>query len=574
MFLTNGTKKTELTYTLPLFCPRCTRIPKLYWLSEDSHNKIFLKCPCSYNCYLTYEKYIYYLERINTYTFCETKQCNSQSSYYCMICDKWYCSSCATFHMRPKINHRMITKDYFNPNCMICKRELAYYCKDCKKNVCTCKYKDHSNHDIKTLKAIKPNVNINKVKENIDKGENLLSNYFPSLIGHRIDSLEKQIKAIQKKYDEFALKSSEHINFIKTLYASYCHNPNSLNLCYNLQNCAEFTFSEFSGQIPNWKEQIKELLTYLNDSKMFKAYKNELQTLDISFKKRITFSESEGIISLIRINDEKIAASTNDAMIKIYDINTMKIDAILKGHSNAVAYLTLLDNKKLLSASDDLTMKIWNLYQKKYPCEYTISAHDSQIEKTIQLSKDRIASCSSDKTIKIWKDSPPYNLLKTLKGHCGVVTSIIQLKNREYLVSGSGKNEKTLKLWDLEKYECVKTLQKIHCCFANALVEYEKKNVIFVGGHASITIVNSISFQVETIIEHTLSFSSSFAMLGDKYLVFGTDEGYLGYLKMNPVGIVVCTKDNANNIYSLLPINEHTVMMSSFQGMAIIQLNP
>ena len=179
MFLTNGTKKTELTYTLPLFCPRCTRIPKLYWLSEDSHNKIFLKCPCSYNCYLTYEKYIYYLERINTYTFCETKQCNSQSSYYCMICDKWYCSSCATFHMRPKINHRMITKDYFNPNCMICKRELAYYCKDCKKNVCTCKYKDHSNHDIKTLKAIKPNVNIKKVKENIDKGENLLSNYFP-----------------------------------------------------------------------------------------------------------------------------------------------------------------------------------------------------------------------------------------------------------------------------------------------------------------------------------------------------------------------------------------------------------
>ena len=93
-----------------------------------------------------------------------------------------------------------------------------------------------------------------------------------------------------------------------------------------------------------------------------------------------------------------------------------------------------MDNNQLLSCSLDKTIKVWNIFELSYECEYIIKdAHSEGIKKVIPLTYNRIASCSHDQTIRIWKSIYPYNLIKQLQG--GYITSItsIMLKEKKNL---------------------------------------------------------------------------------------------------------------------------------------------
>ena len=57
----------------------------------------------------------------------------------------------------------------------------------------------------------------------------------------------------------------------------------------------------------------------------------------------------------------------------------------------------------------------------------------------IALPNSRIASFSGDEKIKIWKDDKPYIdiLIKVLKLHKDWVTSMIYVREKDLLISGS-----------------------------------------------------------------------------------------------------------------------------------------
>ena len=164
-------------------------------------------------------------------------------------------------------------------------------------------------------------------------------------------------------------------------------------------------------------------------------------------------------------------------------------DITITGHTSEVNYISQLDNNKLISCSIDNTIKIWSITQSSYQCDYTINnAHNWWIYKVISLTNNRIASCSDDKTIKIWNSNNPYNLIKTLNGHTKWVNSIIQLKDKDILISGSD-DDNTLRKWNLLTYQCMKIINNVYCCFRNSLLEIDNNRII-VGGCNVITIVN------------------------------------------------------------------------------------
>ena len=66
--------------------------------------------------------------------------------------------------------------------------------------------------------------------------------------------------------------------------------------------------------------------------------------------------------------------------------------------------------------------------------------------------ENKLISCSNDKTIKIW-DLNSYQCLQTLEGHTGCVKNILVYQNK--LISCS--YDKTIKIWDLNCYQCLKT---------------------------------------------------------------------------------------------------------------------
>ena len=120
-----------------------------------------------------------------------------------------------------------------------------------------------------------------------------------------------------------------------------------------------------------------------------------------------------------------------------------------KGHRDylrSVAYSP--DGSRLISGSDDRTIKIWNVSTGQ--CLQTLTGHTDYVwEVSYRPDGKRIASGSFDETIKIW-DADTGKCLTTLTGHSDVVDSVAYSPSGKSLASGS--DDYTIRLWDIHSH--------------------------------------------------------------------------------------------------------------------------
>ena len=161
------------------------------------------------------------------------------------------------------------------------------------------------------------------------------------------------------------------------------------------------------------------------------------------------------IYSLTITEDKRIASGGKDGNISIssYDLNkkTWKRDIHKeKAHDYNVTSLCTLEGNRLLSSSDDCSIKIWKVFETKIELIKEINEHTRGVNRVIPLSKGRFASCSLIDTVVIWKNDTTYECLSTLKHNCSV-SSILQLKGKEILVSCGYYSTPGLSFWNITK---------------------------------------------------------------------------------------------------------------------------
>jgi WD40 repeat protein len=86
----------------------------------------------------------------------------------------------------------------------------------------------------------------------------------------------------------------------------------------------------------------------------------------------------------------------------LFDMPHVAEQRTLKGHTGWVRSLAVTpDSKVLISASDDATIRFWDLSNGR--CFRTLKAHTGGI-RGITLSPDgmKLASASWDRTVKLW----------------------------------------------------------------------------------------------------------------------------------------------------------------------------
>ena len=144
----------------------------------------------------------------------------------------------------------------------------------------------------------------------------------------------------------------------------------------------------------------------------------------------------------------------------------------------------------------------------------------------IALPNNRIATCSDDQTIKIWKSNKPYSdtPIKVLEGHSDKVTSLLYIKERDIMISGSV--DRTILLWNMSSYQCNKTIKGVSCCWTTALYQIDNDRVI-VGQKNGFYIVNiDKCVKEQTVSSESLGFVTCFLKLRDNNTILcGCERG-------------------------------------------------
>ena len=96
-------------------------------------------------------------------------------------------------------------------------------------------------------------------------------------------------------------------------------------------------------------------------------------------------------------NSSKQTSSQNK---KILNLNKLALITILKTHSKDISYLNVLNDGRLISASKDAVINIYN--KNTFQIENSIKEHKDWITDIIQLKNGNLISCSDDKTVKFY----------------------------------------------------------------------------------------------------------------------------------------------------------------------------
>jgi serine/threonine protein kinase len=134
----------------------------------------------------------------------------------------------------------------------------------------------------------------------------------------------------------------------------------------------------------------------------------------------------------------------------------------LKGHNKPINTITFLQKgKRLLSASEDKKIKVWDLLPstptskrkilRNNPNSHSFKGHTAAVTCLAVHDNEKIFfSGSVDKSVKIWDlETRSRRFLRSLDGHENAVTSLFFDRQTDKLLSAS--LDTTVRLWDIEK---------------------------------------------------------------------------------------------------------------------------
>ncbi|KAF6201451.1 hypothetical protein GE061_005900 [Apolygus lucorum] len=131
-------------------------------------------------------------------------------------------------------------------------------------------------------------------------------------------------------------------------------------------------------------------------------------------------------------------------------VKPIRLPKVLKGHDDHVITCLQFSGSRIVSGSDDNTLKVWSATTGK--CLRTLVGHTGGVWSS-QMSGSTIISGSTDRTLKVW-NAETGQCIHTLYGHTSTVRCM-HLHGKKVV---SGSRDATLRVWHIESGECLHVL--------------------------------------------------------------------------------------------------------------------
>ena len=255
------------------------------------------------------------------------------------------------------------------------------------------------------------------------------------------------------------------------------------------------------------------------------------------------------IVFLLLLSDGRIASTSLENSIKIFNQITFDLSLIINEHSKSIKYLLQLKNGLLISCSNDETIKIFKLHNNTYSIIQILMGHNKAVYKIINTLDNNLISCSLDSTIRIWeKKYKKYSQLFILNSY-GEIQDMLETKLNEVVTSLRWNN--SLIFWDLISRKKKKTINKIDCSIWNNSLCLINENILIVGGRGSIYLINVNSYEKIISIKYENNIYCV-VKLNEEEILIGDYEGEISQFK-------IIENKNLNLIYNKKNIHKGSI---------------
>jgi WD40 repeat protein len=269
------------------------------------------------------------------------------------------------------------------------------------------------------------------------------------------------------------------------------------------------------------------------------------------------YFHKESVFCLCVLNDKRILSSSNDCSIRIFNQISFECDLIINENNEGVIYVFQLNDNSILSCSYNNEIKIYKLIGKyDYQIIQKLNKHKNFVFKVIQLKNENLISVSQDETIKFWKKyEEKYIHIDSIHDKI-FFQDIIEINNNEIAVSSS-KLELII-FYEIEKKKEIFRINSIKCYFWNNILKKLNNKILLVGGYDEFYIIDYLEHKLKIKINNNNCDVTSILILNENDFLIGDFFGNIKKFQYkNNQCELIYDKQNAhfNEIYSMINFN-------------------